>query len=126
MAAGLTMFVQRLHHVQIAMPQGGEDMARGFYRDALGIPETPKPEPLASRGGCWFEAGELRLHLGWESDFRPARKAHPALIVSDLAALSARLADLGHPVQPAEPLDGQTRAFVDDPFGNRIELIELG
>src|SRR5262249_48480789 len=74
------MRVIRLEHVQLAMPAGGEELARAFYRDALGIPETPKPAHLAKRGGCWFERGELKIHLGVEADFRAARKAHPALL----------------------------------------------
>jgi 5-(carboxyamino)imidazole ribonucleotide synthase len=113
-----------LEHVQLAMPEGGEAKARAFYAGLLGIPEIEKPENLKARGGCWFQSGELRLHLGVESDFRPARKAHPALIVGDLAALSAALAAAGHSVRSDAPFGGFTRVHVDDPFGNRIELMQ--
>ena len=113
-----------LDHVQLAMPRGREPEARAFYRDLLGIPEVAKPPNLAKRGGCWFESGSLKLHLGVEADFRPARKAHPAFIVDDLAALSAKLTKAGHPVSSDEPLKGYTRVYVDDPFGNRIELMQ--
>jgi catechol 2,3-dioxygenase-like lactoylglutathione lyase family enzyme len=113
-----------IDHVQLAMPPGGEDAARAFYAGLLGVPEVPKPMPLAARGGCWFEAGAVRLHLGVEADFRPTRKAHPALLVADYAALAARLAAAGHPVRADDELPGVTRGFVDDPFGNRIELIQ--
>ena len=115
--------VYGLDHVQLAMPIGGEDAAQAFYEGILGIPRVPKPEPLASRGGCWFVDGDVRLHLGVEADFRPARKAHPALLVDDLETLLARLRDAGVEVQPGEHLDGYERAHVDDPFGNRIELM---
>ncbi len=118
------MQVKRLDHVQLAMPAGGEAAARAFYADLLGIPEVQKPESLAKRGGCWFERGALKLHLGVEQDFRPARKAHPALIVSDLPALVKRLADGGYRAVADEPLSGYERRFVNDPFGNRIELME--
>jgi hypothetical protein len=91
------MHVERLDHIQLAMPAGGEDAARAFYADLLGIPEVPKPKDLAKRGGCWFERGSLKLHLGVEQDFRPAKKAHPALIVSDLPTLIKRLTDGGLP-----------------------------
>lgn len=118
------MPVLALDHVQLAMPPGREADARAFYQDALGIPEAKKPANLAKRGGCWFEKGALKVHLGVEAEFRPARKAHPALLVEDLAALSAALGKAGFPVRSEEPLEGYTRVYVDDPFGNRIELME--
>ena len=119
------MEVEGLHHVQLAMPAGGEGRAREFYQGILAIPEVPKPAPLAGRGGCWFEGDEVRIHLGVENEFRPARKAHPALIVRDLQALAARLRAAGHECRAGEKLEGYERLFVDDPFGNRIELLEV-
>ena len=118
------MQVVRLDHVQLAMPPGGEERARAFFRDALGIPEVPKPPELARRGGCWFERDALKIHLGVEADFRAARKAHPALLVEDLPQLIAKLERLGYAVKKDEPLEGYQRVYVDDPFGNRIELLE--
>lgn len=112
-----------IDHVQLAMPQGREDDARRFYAGLLGIPETPKPAPLAGRGGAWFELGSVKIHLGVEADFRPARKAHPALVVHDLRELVARLRDAGVEVTDDTQLD-YYRVFVADPFGNRIELME--
>jgi catechol 2,3-dioxygenase-like lactoylglutathione lyase family enzyme len=116
--------IEAFDHVQLAMPPGGEAAARAFYADLLGIPEQPKPPPLAARGGCRFERGGLKVHLGVEADFRPARKAHPAFIVSGLAALVATLEAAGHPARNDEPLPGYDRVYVDDPFGNRLELLE--
>jgi catechol 2,3-dioxygenase-like lactoylglutathione lyase family enzyme len=113
-----------LHHVQLAMPPGGEDQARAFYRDVLELVEVPKPDNLARRGGCWFEQGELRIHLGVEEDFQPARKAHPALLVEDLAMLAAKIEVAGYEVVSDEPLEGFERLYVYDPFGNRIELMQ--
>src|SRR5690348_952833 len=84
-----------VHHVQLAMPAGGEDAARAFYAGLLALPEVPKPPHLAARGGCWFETETVKVHLGVEADFRPARKAHPALSVADLPALLALLRDAG-------------------------------
>ena len=91
-----------------------------FYEGLLGIPHVPKPAPLAARGGCWFESGDLKVHLGVEADFRPARKAHPAFLVSSLPGLVARLSGAGVPIRPG---DSPNQVYVDDPFGNRIELI---
>jgi catechol 2,3-dioxygenase-like lactoylglutathione lyase family enzyme len=118
------MPVKSLDHVQLAMPAGGEAAARGFYAGLLGIPETPKPPHLAKRGGCWFEHGALKIHLGVDPDFRPARKAHPAFSVDGLDALCRALDQAGYPTRVEEPLDGFRRVYVDDPFGNRLELIE--
>lgn len=106
------------------MPAGGEDLARKFYSGMLEIAETPKPPHLAKRGGCWFERGDLKLHLGVEADFRPARKAHVALLVNDLAHLLEKLRGAGFALNDDEPLEGYRRIYVDDPFGNRIELME--
>jgi catechol 2,3-dioxygenase-like lactoylglutathione lyase family enzyme len=87
------MRVLRIDHVQLAMPPGREDDARAFYAVLLGLAEVAKPEALAGRGGVWFGDGEVRIHLGVEAGFRPARKAHPALLVHDLPALVRRLRD---------------------------------
>ena len=113
-----------LHHVQLAMPAGQEDKARAFYSGVLGLIEETKPGNLAGRGGAWFRSGALRLHLGVDPDFHPARKAHPALLVRGLAELAARCEAAGFPPITDEPLEGFDRVYVQDPFGNRIELLE--
>ena len=113
-----------IEHVQLAMPAGREAEARAFYEGLLGIPEVPKPPNLAKRGGAWFERGSLKIHLGVEADFRPARKAHPALLVSGMPELVARLKAHGVAIIDDEPLDGYARVYVSDPFGNRLELME--
>ncbi len=113
-----------IDHVQLAMPPGGEAEAEAFYAGVLGIPRVPKPTPLAARGGCWFERDGLRVHLGVEKDFRPAAKAHPALAVHGLAELVSRLRRAGYAVRAGDGIAGMDQAYVHDPFGNRIELIE--
>ena len=118
------MSVRAIDHVQLAMPAGGEEQATAFYEGLLGIPRVAKPPHLERRGGCWFETGQVRVHLGVEADFRPARKAHPALLVDELDALVSTLNSAGIAVHADEPLEGFERVYVDDPFGNRIELIE--
>jgi catechol 2,3-dioxygenase-like lactoylglutathione lyase family enzyme len=118
------MPVIRLDHIQLAMPAGGEADARAFYQGLLGIPEVAKPPHLAVRGGCWFEHGALKVHLGVDPAFIPARKAHPAFIADDLARLVATLTAHGHRTTEDQPLDGYARVYVDDPFGNRLELME--
>jgi catechol 2,3-dioxygenase-like lactoylglutathione lyase family enzyme len=113
-----------LHHVQLAMPAGREDEARSFYAGVLGIPELPKPPHLAVPGGVWFERGALKVHLGVEKDFRPATKAHPAFLVSDLQGLADRLGFSGFSIVDDEPLEGSDRFYTADPFGNRLELLQ--
>jgi len=119
------MPVVSIDHVQLAMPAGKEAEARAFYVGLLGIPEKAKPAELAARGGVWFERGALKIHLGVESDFRPAKKAHPGLLVSGLAALLEELVRAGVEVTPDSAMPEYLRAFVSDPFGNRLELLEL-
>ena len=118
------MRILAIDHVQLAMPEGGEEAARSFYSGLLGIAETPKPAHLAKRGGCWFEQGALKVHLGVEKTFQPAKKAHPAFIVENLPELRQKLAAAGVVLRDDEPLEGYDRIYVEDPFGNRLELME--
>ena len=116
--------VLSLDHVQLAMPPGRENDARAFYAGLLGLAEILKPIHLAKRGGCWFEKGAVKVHLGVEEDFAPARKAHPAFVVDDLDEISGRLEQSGYQLRTDQPLDCFERRYVDDPFGNRVELMQ--
>lgn len=116
--------ISALHHVQLAMPVGREAEAEDFYEKILELRRVAKPAHLEARGGCWFEVGDVRLHLGVESEFRPAKKAHPALIVDDLEALKAVFENAGIEVTVDQPLPGFDRFYVSDPFGNRLEFLE--
>lgn len=116
-----------LDHVQVAMPAGEEAKARAFYMGVLGMSELAKPDSLAERGGAWFAGGEgasVQIHLGVDADFRPARRAHPAVLVADIDGLAERIAKAGHAVRWDDELEGTRRFFCDDPFGNRLEFIE--
>jgi len=118
------MTILGIDHVQLAMPEGDEDRARRFYGGLLGIPEVQKPAALAERGGAWFQLGQVKIHLGVERNFRPALKAHPALLVRDLPSLVRRLEEAGVQVIHDDKLPGYDRVYVSDPFGNRLELLE--
>lgn len=113
-----------IDHVQVAMPAGDEERARGFYGGVLGLRELPKPEALAGRGGVWFAVGEQQLHVGVDPAFAPQRKGHPALLVRDVAHLRGRLQAAGAPIVEDDLLPGYERIYTADPFGNRLELLQ--
>lgn len=118
--------ITRLDHVQLAMPPGEEAAARAFFGGLLGMEEEQKPEPLASRGGCWFRAGTAILHLGVEEEFRAQKKAHPAFVVEDLDGMAGKLGEAGCLVKWDEALPGRRRFYTEDPFGNRMEMMAAG
>ncbi|WP_211748112.1 VOC family protein [Paenibacillus sp. Marseille-Q4541] len=115
-----------IDHVQLAAPPGCETEARHFYSAVLGFIEVPKPEALQKRGGVWFQCGSHQVHIGVQSDFTPATKAHPAFHVKHIEALRSSLLDQSISVIPDDARDdeGVIRFYIHDPFGNRIEFIE--
>lgn len=113
-----------LHHVQLAIPEGSEDVCREFWSGVLGLDEVEKPPVLAARGGCWFRGGGLEVHLGVEQDFSPARKAHPGILTDDVDAVAERLTAAGVAVQWDDDFPGMRRFYTADPFGNRLELLQ--
>ncbi|MFF7790058.1 VOC family protein [Streptomyces sp. NPDC007991] len=115
--------ITALDHVQLAAPPGSEERLRVYYVDVLGMTEIPKPPVLARRGGCWFQAGAVQLHVGIEKDFRAAKKAHPGLRVADIDAYAARLEAHGAPVTWDAALPGHKRFYSQDPVGNRLEFL---
>lgn len=113
-----------IHHVLLSCPADSEDVLRSFYSGVLGLTEIDKPPLLAKKGGCWFRGAGIELHLGVEEDFRPARKAHPGLLVSDIDAWAARLRAAGYPVAFDDEFPGMRRFYSEDPHGNRLEFLE--
>ena len=113
-----------LHHVQLAMPKGGESDARAFYGGVLRLHEDPKPPELAQKGGVWFSSGSVRVHLGVETPFAPAKKAHPGFLVAALSTVLDALDAAGVPHESDGEMPGFNRIYIADPFGNRIELLE--
>lgn len=113
-----------VHHVQLAIPSGGEARCRAFWGDLLGMGELEKPPALAPRGGCWFRVGSLEIHLGVEEPFVPARKAHPGLLVEGLHDLAERLVTAGYSVTWDSGFPGHDRFYSEDPFGNRLEFLQ--
>lgn len=117
------MAILGLDHIQLAIPEGGENRARAFFVELLGMREVEKPANLSPKG-CWFEGGALNLHLGVDPEFRPARKAHPAILVDDIEDLRRKLEGAGYQSYDDKPVEGYHRFFSHDPFGNRIEFMQ--
>lgn len=116
--------ITRIDHIQLAAPKGCEAASREFYGTILGLREIEKPAPLRGRGGCRFRCGGQQLHIGVESDFRAAKKAHPAFAVADLEKLRAILQSHNIKIADDDSLPGTRRFFAADPFGNRLEFLE--
>lgn len=114
----------RLHHVQLAIPPGGEQVAREFYTGVLGMSEVEKPEALRARGGCWFRGGGWEIHLGVQAEFVPARKAHPGVLVDGLDDLAEALTTAGRAVEWDPEFPGHRRLYTADGHGNRLEFLE--
>lgn len=112
-----------LDHIQIAIPEGAEPGARAFWCDLIGLDEIPKPLALRERGGLWLQLGSQELHLGVQTPFAPATKAHPGLMTHDLDGLAKTLEAAGHPVTPDTEIANRKRFFTKDPFGNRLEFL---
>ena len=121
-----------LHHVQVACPPGGEEAARRFYAEGLGLTEVDKPTALQGRGGAWFRGYDARgavvaeVHVGVEEPFAPARRAHPAFVVEDLDLIAGSLVAAGFEVdeREGETFPGYRRFHTHDGAGNRVEVLQ--
>jgi catechol 2,3-dioxygenase-like lactoylglutathione lyase family enzyme len=122
---GMNSRVARIDHIQIAAPEGCESAARDFYGSVLGMKEIEKPPVLRARGGCWFECGSQQVHIGVERDFQAAKKAHPAFAVFHLDELRKTLRDRGVTVVDDDSFPNTRRFYAEDPWGNRLEFVEL-
>jgi catechol 2,3-dioxygenase-like lactoylglutathione lyase family enzyme len=117
--------IERLHHVQITIPQGAEDQARAFYCTLLGLQEIEKPDSLKHMGGFWLELGGQQIHVGTEDGFdRNITKAHLAYQVDDVLAWRKKLSGAGFKIGDSIPIPGYDRFEFRDPFGNRVEFIQ--
>lgn len=120
----------RLHHVQVSCPPDGEEEARRFWVEGIGLTEVAKPPVLAARGGVWFRGGAVEVHVGVEEPFVPARRAHPALLLDDpdeLSRTAGRLEALGFEVDwtGRKTFPGHERCHAWDGHGNRVELLAI-
>ena len=96
--------ITALDHVQLAAPPGSEDALRAYYGDALGMTEIPKPPVLAARGGCWFQAGAVQLHLGIEDGFRGRVFAFYDMVYNAAYAIGAAIFAVFMPFDGKSPV----------------------
>jgi len=120
----MSFTIKKIDHIQLAAPKGCEEAARRFFSGILGLIEVEKPAELKNRGGVWFESGTFQLHIGVDEPFTPAKKAHPAFVVDNLEELKGHLRKQGVTFSEDDLLPGASRIHMDDPFGNRLELLE--
>ena len=124
----------RVHHIQLMMPTDGQDLARAFWGETMGLTEVPKPVALSVRGGCWFRAFDengatvVEMHISPDEGFAPARRSHPAFVldsVAELEQLAARVEAGGYELSWADrdTFDGYLRFHCWDGFGNRVEVL---
>ncbi|MCU9614704.1 VOC family protein [Caldibacillus lycopersici] len=116
--------IDSIDHVQLAAPNGCEVEAREFYSNLLGLQEIEKPQALKKKGGVWFSLGTTQIHIGVEEPFIPAKKAHPAFKMYNLAAFQAFLKENDVPFTIDLEIPDVKRIFIYDPFGNRVEILE--
>lgn len=120
------MHILGLHHAQITIDRADEAAARAFYLDVLSLPELSKPDVLRARGGFWCQLGDRQLHIGLEEGVdRAASKAHIAYAVDDLQAWRTHLQAQGIQIGESIAIPGMDRFECRDPFGNRIEMLQL-
>ncbi|TFD99749.1 VOC family protein [Jeotgalibacillus salarius] len=120
----MSFLFEGIDHIQLTAPAGSEDEARRFYSGLLGLKEMPKPVNLRGNGGCWFICGNQEIHIGREENYTPPKKAHPAFVVKHVDELRTRLSEESVSIFEEEPIEGRTRFFVRDPFGNKLEFLE--
>lgn len=119
--------LQRVQHVSLARPRGdaGDEQARHFYGQILGLEEITPPASLAASHLIWFRLGDNELHL-FPSDQPPAHAAqHLCLQTDDVEALRAHVAAAGVEIIEDTPIPNRPRFFARDPFDNLIEFTTI-
>lgn len=109
------------------MSPDGEDRARQFYVDLLGLREIPMAAKSRAGGGIWFAAENVsfEIHMRTMRTLQPAESAHTAIRVTGVAELAERCAAAGFAPEHDSRYPGRTRFYVRDPFGNRLEFFEI-
>ncbi|HUB84156.1 MAG TPA: VOC family protein [Rhizomicrobium sp.] len=118
----MSIGVVAIDHVQIAVPRKQEQQCVAFYRDLLGAAEIPKPNALITRGGAWFQLGNVQFHVGVDAESSPPSRRHICFLVEDFARARAWAEAYGMAVENGDEAEGLRRFFIRDPAGNRIEI----
>jgi glyoxylase I family protein len=111
-----------VHHVSISVADA--DDAIDFYVGLLGL-ELRTDRPDLGIGGAWLDAGGQQVHL-LEAPPPDDRGQHFALRVADIDEAVAELRTKGVRVTDPSPIGTSRQAFLADPSGNAVELIQPG
>jgi catechol 2,3-dioxygenase-like lactoylglutathione lyase family enzyme len=120
-----TFGIMAVDHVNLATPRARQAETLTFYRQVLGLTEIPKPAEQRGRGGAWFLAGDLQLHISVDpdpDDPLPKSKRHVCFLVADLAAAKSAALAFGLTIEEESVTEGLARFFIRDPADNRVEI----
>jgi len=134
--------VLELHHhgIRIGKTEEEVEQARAFYTDVLGLQADSGRPNIPGIPGFWLDVGDqthsAQIHLMGAVGMSPVARseiedptiAHVALAVEDIAEAKAELDQRGIWYWQIQGLVGQNsdQVFVRDPFGNVIELHQIG
>jgi catechol 2,3-dioxygenase-like lactoylglutathione lyase family enzyme len=114
----------RADHIHICVPPELLQEAKLFYTQIMGLKLIERPDHLFSGAGYWFDIGDMQLHIGVEPAL-PQSIRHTAFEVADIAEAREHLTKNNVPITEEPKIPGRTRFAFIDPFGNRMELLQM-
>jgi len=115
---------KRLNHVHICVPDERLEEARAFYTDIIGLKRITRPDESFNAPGYWFAINYIELHIGIETAM-PRSIRHYAFEVDDITAAKTHLQNNSVEIMEDSVIPGRSRFSFFDPFGNRVELLQM-
>lgn len=115
---------KRINHVHISVPSEQLEEARVFYTDIIGLKPAARPDEVFANQGYWFNVSDIELHIGIEPAM-PRSIRHYAFEVDNITDARKYLESNGVEIGEEPAIPGRTRFSFIDPFGNRVELLQL-
>jgi catechol 2,3-dioxygenase-like lactoylglutathione lyase family enzyme len=112
-----------IHHVALEIAPEREGECVAFYR-LLGFEQVEPPASLADRA-AWVERDGQQVHLLRTDDPGTLAQGHAAVVAERYEETLEALRAAGHDVEPRSEHWGSPRAFVHDPAGNLVEVMEF-